>query len=310
MNENEINSIIKKKFAGAEFFNEKIFISDVYLNLSGVFYQKNDLIIFGSSASFDESCTLKARCEFLERASLIIGSENKHSLEVKYKKSLTNGVAFHTSYEKAKRLAFLERVERDAILRSWYEDISPKKVALDGSEISEFIQMDLKGFTKRFKTSFYKFHSPFSGISVMGSFLEDKMNHYPMIYGFAADEEFNMAIRGSFREAFQRLGFLWEESFSQDLSFFCPTSEYHQDYYLQHKNKFILKKWLEGNSSNEISLKKLEEKNLNFREITPIWLKNKAYVISCDAGEVLLPLYFGFYPYRKGYSDLAPHPIC
>jgi hypothetical protein len=230
--------------------------------------------------------------------------ESPRPAEWVYAKS--NGVAAHTERDQACWRAYKELAERAIILRSWYGRVAPCTrcpLALLPSALSK--QMDAQ------KLSLYEFSTPSDGISCIGAFIKVPQGFWA--YGFASAKRSEAAALAAVEEAFQRLGFLADETVVEALPEFSPTPDYHQEYYLSAIGTERIEQWLQGaffGEAGEISKPLPEYNQCFFVDLTPASLQGKCYVIKAFHQDIT-PLAFGFYPHyrRRGENDSFPHPI-
>lgn len=314
---------------------------DFYLNLVAVTAEgPGGLQLFGSAADPIQPPIVRAYFELLERISVIEGeaaSELFHCCDSEgnfvsfiekskvflqsddpqqWKYSKSNGNALEKSFIAAARAAFLELIERDRILRSWFGQFSPRPVPIT----SEYMP---KALEKDFHFEVFSFN-PFpdnAGPEVIGlfGFPREKIN--PLVFSFGAGFTLADALSQAKKEFYQRLGFLWGESLPSTPPPFEASALYHQEFFLYPPMMERIKSWLWDSAKSRSKLNSTNEefniefKDASFVDITPRQLKGKLFVVKAQS-EKLLPLTFGRKnPEVKKYftgdvpEELLIHPI-
>lgn len=262
-----------------------------------------------------------------------------------WKYSKSNGVAAHYDFQKAARSAALELIERDRILRSWYEGVPISEIYfVEGTSTSIYVSQ-LEPYYR------LKAYLIGKGTPVVGFFGFPKKTEWPLLLGFGASEDPWGALGHAQREALQRLAFLWGESIPSDCPSASPSPDYHLEYYLYPSHIEKITQWLEncqqrgaefknlGSESPEIFPVQLEYEgssaengltkdlssdlskdlsgdlsrdfeNIWFLDITPDHLKSKIVVVKAVSDQ-LTPLTFGsMHPhFPRVESTRGVHPI-
>lgn len=156
--------------------------------------------------------------------------------------SLSNGVAAHTDAGRARESGFLECVERDRVLRSWYgaapppEPVPDRTPALDA--LADRFDVDVRRFVDP--------EDPETGVHAVAVFLLPRAAGDPLCTGFAADRTRGRALRRAEIECLQRLGFLSGEPLPDAPPEPTPTPDFHLDFYLHPPHHGLLRRWLDG----------------------------------------------------------------
>lgn len=224
--------------------------------------------------------------------------------------SRSNGVALHRGFSEAAISSCYEVIERDVLLRSWFGSSSPQQVFHVGSSLHD----EKEKLLDVYDVQFFLIGSAISRerkIEVFATLAFPKVSGAPLSLGFGAHDCADLALRKSFDECVQRIGFLWGSEVSLREPDFSPTPDFHQALYLFESNISYLKKWLGGGLkgySNSF------EKKLSFRfaDLTPTTLKHKLRVLRAVSHDAV-PLFFGknFPQFESSYREdnLAFHPL-
>ncbi|HET6332238.1 MAG TPA: YcaO-like family protein [Polyangiales bacterium] len=155
--------------------------------------------------------------------------------------SLSNGVALHTSWQRACDAAQAELIERDRVLRSFAGEYAPVLVPDADPQLAHSLRDD-------YEVSAYAFGPKRKQLKhvAAGLFLFPLRESAPLVYGFGADASAVSALASAKREALQRLAFLWGEPLPAEPPPPQPVPDYHQEYYLYPAHHAILRDWLAG----------------------------------------------------------------
>ena len=296
-------------------------ISGLQLHLSGIVATNNQQNAIGSAGSLSEETKHRSYFELLERVSILEAQKSSSfiaynkkrtfqqevSLEVAFPTSPTpekwqyaksNGVALSSSFEEACDRAHLELIERDLILRSWYQQISPKKVELN----SQLTPLKELGQLEQFSFSTTTDHF------VHGVFLFPESANKPFVYGMGAGFSPDVASSKASSEFIQRLGFLWEDEVLAEEPEFSPTPFYHQEFYLHQNRAKTIKKWLNASSSKSLVPCQENKEDVLFVDLTPSFLKEGLFVVKA-LSQSRTPLTFGDCDELGFPQGLLRHPI-
>jgi hypothetical protein len=220
--------------------------------------------------------------------------------------SRSNGVASHCDLNLAKRSAFLEILERDAVLRSWYTKTSPTQISL-----SEIEAPNLDSF-QEVEIRVVQFPQE---CQVVGVFGFSKTKNLPLFFGFGAGTDLSDTVRHAWDEALQRLIFTFDGPFSDILPPCQATPDYHLDYYLNPSSAVHIQEWLDypppiqqaPSPRNYL----VDTSSVDFIDLTPSHLEGRLWVVKGISNKHL-PLTFGNwipdFGIRKNI-DSIPHPI-
>lgn len=270
------------------------------LRVAGIAVQlENGLEVFGSSSSFSEDPLKYAAFELLER--YVVQTKVKPSpMNSEHTKfSISNGVAFHESIELASENAWLELVERNEILRSWYLN----------TPVNELSHLKLSEQTRRLLVDYNVELVDFSnlpGFSVVGLFAFSNQRR-PTVYGFGSGRDCVTAVKKAEKEFWTRMGFVGDEEVGE-LPPFSTSPDFHQDFYLHPQNSSILLDWLNSND------KKISNRYLltpeKFLNLTPNhW---ESFRVIQATAKNYIPLFFGDAPSRLfdfTHRCGIPHPL-
>lgn len=260
---------------------EEVSTHDGLMYVAGIAVElSNGLQIFGSSSASDETCLLLASYEVLERFALLTSNSDVEVPKNKFKYSISNGVALHTDEETAKSSAFLELLERNEILKSWYLNTPIKIVS---SEAQYQGPTSLHGYD----IMAYDF-STIPGHHVIGVFAFPHDRNKAAMYGFGAGFNLADASKKAGKEFWTRMGFVGDEVTDSDPDFSC-TPDYHQDFYLNPKNTKYLIEWL--TSPDKKPSDRYMMKGISFTSLKPLdWKELKVFKAS---SEDCIRLFFG-----------------
>jgi hypothetical protein len=233
--------------------------------------------------------------------------------ETRWQYAKSNGVAVSRTWTEACQRARWELAERDRVLRSWYGEVEPVRIATPDGPFSRELadEYDLEA---------YSFPHPSEpdevagGIRVVGLFGFPKTERVPLIYGLGARDELFGAIGAATLECIQRLGFLWGEEIPKAEPRFSPTADFHQDFFLHPPCQSRLHDWLAGGHGDfreDLTLSCLVPHTSGFVDLTPRELRGRLFVAKAIPSDEL-PLTFGYgHPRVRGElpSSLSVHPI-
>ncbi len=266
-------------------------------------------VISALNASGDEIALLDrdgARVGWARRSDVFPASDRPE----RWRPSLSNGVALHTSWREACDRAAYEVVERDRVLRSWYGESRPIRRALPLHAIPEGLRR-LAGW------SAYEIPPAAGAVGgstavalVMGAPFDDAT---PLAYGFAARGATDRAIGAAAQEAVQRFSFLFGEAIPVEPPPHSPTPDYHQEFYLHPPARRLLAEWLDGAGEPPRSAPSAESGATTsplFVDLTPTHLRGSIFVAKALWPEAE-PLVFGDpAPHRaRAAAERRVHPI-
>lgn len=222
----------------------------------------------------------------------------------------SNGVAIHDDWTSAAQRAWWELVERDRILRSWYGETAPRRLALDlaatplaASETYEWCAYAFDGDADNGD----------AGVHVAGVFGFPRKADLPLVLGYSARDSETAALDAAMREAMQLLAFLWGEPVASEVPPLGPTAMHHLERFQFAGHHELLRRWLSGAhrdfGRDRATAPAPVRADVRFIDLTPAWLKGRMFVAKahCPAA---MPLAFGDCPHASHLPvELRPHPI-
>lgn len=304
---------LSNKWQELETFSDVVKVSSHQIHACGISTSDSaGTLVAASAAALDKMPWDRAYYELIERTSTIealssgcFSSLFPASKDTKlYKYSSSNGVAAGSSFATASASAFLELVERDRILRSWFGGAAPVECTKYTGTIEELSEYESKAYS-------FEDRYDADSVFVIGVFLFPKKS-FPLVFGFGAALDKLEAFRKAEREALQRVAFLFDQEADKNCEF-TPDPLYHQEFFLRPENRHLIEDWLSGRFCGVCKLRESRQKYSDqiFTDITPSHLKGKTWVVK-GYTKARIPLIFG-----KGYDeffdgiprDLAIHPI-
>jgi hypothetical protein len=222
----------------------------------------------------------------------------------------SNGVAIHADWHSAATRAFWELAERDRLIRAWYGELRPERMALD------FTSTALAGATT-YEWNAYAFREPettrFSrGIHVVGVLGFPKRADAPLILGYGARPDEAGACAAALTEAMQGLAFLWGEPVADGPADFGPTPMHHLERFQYAGNHDILRRWLDGAHLPFGAMsptRSADATDIAFVDLTPPWLQG-GYRVAKAFCRGATPLAFGEVPFAAHLpAAVRAHPI-
>jgi len=228
----------------------------------------------------------------------------------------SNGVALHGDWRRASERAVWELAERDRVLRAWYGETRPERIALDLHDTP------LRS-SRTYEWRAYSFPvgreaSVSEGVDVVGLFGIPSRSTAPLISGYGARPGQAGALDAAVREAMQLLGFLWDEPVIDRRPEPAPTPLYHLEYFQWAGHRDVLRRWLDVGHERHAPREAQRlgptrpaapRAGVAFVDLSPAWLPGGLRVAKaiCDAA---MPLVFGESPLAASLPfDLRTHPI-
>ena len=262
------------------------------------------LEVFGSSSSQAGSPLIFAAYELLERYVVLTQStDNKTHESDKFKYSVSNGVALHDTFVKAKDNAYFEMYERNEILKSWYYNTPIKR--LPNSLLGE-MSTEMVNLYEFFVADFTDGH----GAPVIGVFALPNMKEMNFICGFGSGQTIEEAVQKAKKEFVTRLGFLWGELPGDEIKI-VNSPGFHQDFYMRHENLNNIREWLFGQKYPKKKSSSHQMKDVYYVNITPSGWESHFSVVRARSVDAI-PLFFGYPPkqiFDFPYRCDIPHPI-
>jgi len=202
--------------------------------LRGIAAKHNETgkIITGSAADFSqERSYVRALGELKERI-VTVNKVKPHKIG-KFSYSLSNGVASHYDLSIAKKNAFIELIERDVVLRSWYGEL-PKKII---SESIDYFPFDFDIRVLEFPEVISHFGSIFT-TGILASVPDENR----FLFAFSSGSSRSLALEKAILEATQRYLFSPPESTPYTLSQ-IPSIEDHFEFYNRKQGFESLWEW-------------------------------------------------------------------
>jgi YcaO cyclodehydratase, ATP-ad Mg2+-binding len=230
--------------------------------------------VSGSAASAEgaEPPAARSYCELLERVSVVSamngGAEELDLLDrdgervgrvprgavfpasdrpERWRPSISNGVALHTTWREACDRAADEIVERDRVLRSWYGESQPRRRPLPTAAIPEALRRLADWRAYDLPPSATAVGGCRSVALVLGAPIAETT---PLTCGFAARADADRAIEAAAAEAVQRFSFLFGEEIPAAAPEHSPTPDFHQEFYLHPPARPLLEAWLDGDQTS------------------------------------------------------------
>lgn len=317
--------------AEVETFSDVAVVSGVSIHLAGFAATIEGECVTGSAAALEEVPFFRAYMELVERLSILVSMRENQAIALRsadgarlglvpssyvfpasiepdrWQWSRSNGVAVAGSWRKAANRARWELIERDRVLRSFYGEISPRRLA-------EFEQSPA-GLGEQYDFQAYAFDTQFQGGSHAVGVFAVPRGDCALTYGFAARSTIADAATAAGNECMQRLGFLFGEAIPSESPSPAPTPDFHQEHFLFPGNHAVLRSWLRGEHErfrgcmNPAYVPAPEEPR--YADLTPPALEGRLFVArALPCGHV--PLAFGVgVPMLAGSApaNVAVHPI-
>jgi ribosomal protein S12 methylthiotransferase accessory factor YcaO len=220
----------------------------------------------------------------------------------------SNGVALHRTWKEACERAWWELTERDRVLRSWYGEGAPRRVAFDPGPLADLGPLyEWRAYTFEDEVS----RAWSAGIEVAGVVGLPRSGGLPLVTGWSARPLLDDAIASAAAEATQQLAFLWGEPLPADEPAPGPSAMHHLDHLIWPGMAAHLVAWLDGGHRRYAAapLPAASPGSVSFVDLTPTWLAGHLFVARavCPDAE---PLTFGDAPRGRHLPPaLRAHPI-
>jgi hypothetical protein len=333
--ESVVNSFqLGGRWSLGEVFSEQAQILGISVNLAG--FSAGDCsgtVVTGSAGALDRMPTDRAFFELIERACVVDAiASNQHEFEAidangrhrdrvrreavfpepdstsTFRYSISNGAAVGLTLKEACEAAYLELIERDRILSSWYGHGVPQSLPL-----CELIPTP---WFRAFQFRFVRFPPSRceTNSEVVGAFAFPKDSTSPFAAGFGAARDIDFALERAARECIQVVGFLWGEPLPSDTPAFDVSPDFHQAMYLVPTHHARIHDWLDGKHAlqpNRLNVFRAQGERI-FVNLTPPELQGRLWVVKAlPDGE--LPLVFGLGHPNVDACGMTPesriHPI-
>jgi hypothetical protein len=222
----------------------------------------------------------------------------------------SNGVAIHTDWNTAALRAFWELAERDRLLRCWYGDLAPVRLAFDGASTAlagaASYEWQAYAFPEVDPSSFSR------DVSVAGVFGFPKRADVPLVLGYGARVDAAGALDAAVREATQLLAFLWGEPVTDQPPNPNSTPMFHLEQFQYPGHHGLLRGWLKGEHIQyraKSSVPRASSAAVSFVDLTPAWLGGGHRVAKAFCPGAM-PLTFGDVPFAAHLpANVRAHPI-
>lgn len=282
-----------------EVVDDRITVDDLCIRRCGITaVSPSGAPIVGSAAGLDDSVTVRAWSELLERASILSHGGPSQPPSSDRVVSRSNGVALSRSWADACHRARLELAERDRVLRSWQGEMRPRPLDVPSSKLPS-----LQGYTWRVaRLPGDRLWSADVEVVVALAFGSDLTR--PLLRGFGAASDVPTALRHAVGECIQALAFLTADDVPTEEPAPAPTPLYHLDRYLWPPGHAILHAWLNGELPARTSASASSEGTVTYTELTPPWGRGR-FRVARATSDAANPLVFGAPPDPGAF----PHPI-
>jgi hypothetical protein len=302
-------------------FDERTIIGTSGIQLSGLsVVGPNGQQVTGAAAcSVPANCASRSYYELLERVSIVVAMEEgttdyplydaarrefgrapraavfpESARPERSRYSQSNAVALHRSWNEACDRAAAELVERDRVLRCWFDECAPSHLTLPGGLIPAGLRSLAEWEAYEIPSSGPSIGPAWSVVAVVGY---PRANDTPLAYGFAARSSTREAVGAAALEAVQRFAFLYGEEIPRETPELSPTPDFHQEFFLYPPSCALLRDWLNAASSpatgSPDAVAPADDVPIRFVDLTPAHLRGRDLFVAkaiCSSAE---PLVFG-----------------
>lgn len=285
--------------------------------------------VTGAAAGPDGETVGRAGFELLERVATLEGiaarREDRHGLFAeseapeRYRPARSNGIALHATEAEARERAQLELAERDRVLRAWYGETVPERLAFElPSPTVPLRALTALAVGGRYDVQAYAFPDDgrclaSRGVEVVGTFAFPRCGGLPLAMGFAARRARPDALAASVAEAAQSLAFLWDEPVGEEPALPGPSAMHQLEYWQAPSRHATLRAWLAGRHAVHAGAlasvtRVAPGSEVVFHDLTPAWAEGfRVARATCRAA---VPLVFGVAPWASSLPDeLRVQPI-
>ena len=214
--------------------------------------------VTGSAAQLESSPLARAYFELLERLAVVEADEPVQSDALR-RDARSNGVALHSSWERACRGARLELLERHRVLESWAGVGAPR--AIDPPARLQALS------THQWRCARLG-PAAAGGAVVVVIGLPRSPSEVPLARGFAADGSERAAASRAADEAIQGLAFLVDEPIVTEAPAPDASPIFHLDHYLHPAHHPLLAGWLDG-ARQVAELPAVDLHDVRYVDLTP-----------------------------------------
>lgn len=283
------------------------------------------LELTGSAAEIDGDPAVRAAFELVERVATVeaiaAAVPERHGVfpdsaaPDAFRHARSNGVALHTSHERAATRARWELAERDRVLRAWFGETRPERATASersrgrGLLASDAFDVELVAFPDDGASA------ASSGVFVAGAFAFPRRPGVPLAMGFGARATEDAAIEAALAEALQSAAFLWGEPIPDADPGIGPSAMHHLEHWQWAPRHEALRRWLDGDHARFRGV--LAEAGLSsgsaadpvvLHDLTPPWAR-PLHVARATCPSTI-PLVFGTPPWTAALPPaLRVHPI-
>lgn len=312
-----------------DLFEERAEVPGAAARIVGLHARHGDGLEVTASAAGDGSDVLhRAYFELLERIAIVERAEAAGPLPIRscdgrleghvpkdevfppparagQRHALSNGVAAHVERAAAGRSAWLELIERDRVLRSWYFGVPRLRPLPVGDSCLETLPSH-----RSLACEVPAGADPARDVAVVALFLFPRIEGAPFACSFAAGNTPAEARLRAEREGLQRLGFLWGEPLPATPPSPSPSPEYHLDHYLHPGSQAAIERWIAGEAASPTRVApEPRAERIRFADLTPAWLEGRAVVVRC-LSPARMPLVFGEgHPWLGDGAEAPVHPV-
>lgn len=336
MHSEPIKHPLPEGWAVPTFVEDVVVVERLALHRSGVVSSGPDGVeVTGSAASVQGSCCARSYFELLERVSTLESMKDGGLRQLwtrdrvrageasaaetfpvsdepsRWRYAKSNGVALHVDWSTACYRALCELVERDRVLRSWYGETRPRRLAREELGLA-------LATSESYEVRAYEFLAPSADalcgdeLAVAGVFGFPRRGGVPFVSGYGARANLPSALAAALGEALQMLAFVSGEEIPAQEPAREPTPLAHLDHLLWPERHELLKGWLEGDhlpfggGSRRVAGPHAAPL---FVDLTPSWLAGGLMVAKAISGAAA-PLAFGDAPFAQHLPPaLRIHPI-
>lgn len=272
------------------------------------------LEVTGAAADAGEAPEARARHELFERVAAAASTPDEPGASSVWRAARSNGVALHTTREGARERARWELGERHLVLRSWYGEITPRRMTEGEAHPAREVLagLDREGYD----ITIWELPDDGSsraseGLAVVAVVAFPTQPDRPLAMGFSGRPSAREAARHAAREALQGAAFLWDEPLPSAPPAPHPAPTFHLDHYQYPPHHAHLRRWLAGDHAEHRGARARvgpEQAEVAYDDLGGPWL-GPLHVVRARCASAV-PLVFGDPPWgRLVAQSLRVHPI-